>query len=181
MRAWVCVCGAELCWKRRAQVLTDHTCAWTRAHTHTHTHMHARTHARTRAHARTHTHTHTHTQQVHWASSPSSCRSFWMVLMCVRVCVCTCACVCLYVWIEPFGATHQHRCSHSTHPHPPTHTHTHTHTHTGIFHGKFPRVFGPNTIAMLQRDGMSFTGVAWRKRRDRALQVHMCVGACACA
>lgn len=28
----------------------------------------------------------------------------------------------------------------------------------GIFHGVAPAVFGPNTIAMLQRDGLTFQG-----------------------
>ena len=40
----------------------------------------------------------------------------------------------------------------------------------GIFHKACPAIFGPNTIAMLQRDGISFRGVAWRKRRDRLNQ-----------
>ena len=33
-----------------------------------------------------------------------------------------------------------------------------------------PRLFAPNTIAYLQRDGVSFTQVARRKRRDRLAQ-----------
>ena len=45
----------------------------------------------------------------------------------------------------------------------------------GIFHGKFPKLFAPNTIAMLQRDGLSFTDVQRRKRLDRAVQL-MVVG-----
>ena len=41
----------------------------------------------------------------------------------------------------------------------------------GIFHKFLPRIFSTNTIAMLQRDGITFTGVARKKRFDRALQV----------
>ena len=51
----------------------------------------------------------------------------------------------------------------------------------GIFNGIAPRVFGPNTIAMLQRDGISFRGVAWRKRRDRVLQSITLAAACTLA
>ena len=39
-----------------------------------------------------------------------------------------------------------------------------------IFHAKFPKVFGPNTIASLQRRD-TFVRVRWNKRRDRLLQV----------
>ena len=41
----------------------------------------------------------------------------------------------------------------------------------GIFSSIAPQLFGPNTIALLQRDGITFQEVAQRKRRDRALQV----------
>ena len=41
----------------------------------------------------------------------------------------------------------------------------------GIFSSLAPQIFGPNTIALLQRDGITFQEVAQRKRRDRALQV----------
>ena len=50
----------------------------------------------------------------------------------------------------------------------------------GIFHKACPAIFGPNTIAMLQRDGISFRGVAWRKRRDRLNQA-IALGAAATA
>jgi hypothetical protein len=39
-----------------------------------------------------------------------------------------------------------------------------------IFHAKFPKVFGPNTIASLQRRD-TFVRVRWNKRRDRLLQI----------
>ena len=39
-----------------------------------------------------------------------------------------------------------------------------------IFHAKFPKVFGPNTIASLQRRD-TFVRVRWNKRRDRFLQI----------
>merc|ERR1719454_1219022 len=39
-----------------------------------------------------------------------------------------------------------------------------------IFHAKFPKIFGPNTIASLQRRD-TFVRVRWNKRRDRLLQV----------
>ena len=39
-----------------------------------------------------------------------------------------------------------------------------------VFHAALPRVFGPNTIASLQRRD-TFVRVRWNKRRDRALQV----------
>jgi len=41
----------------------------------------------------------------------------------------------------------------------------------GIFHGAAPHVFELNTIALLQRDGISFVEVGRLKRRDRVLQV----------
>eukprot|EP00960_Hanusia_phi_P057556 763600-Hanusia_phi.AAC.4 len=41
----------------------------------------------------------------------------------------------------------------------------------GIFNKLAPKVFGQNTIAMLQQEGMTFQGVRDRKRRDRVLQV----------
>ena len=41
----------------------------------------------------------------------------------------------------------------------------------GLFHSAAPQYFEKNTIALLQRDGVTFQGVARRKRRDRALQV----------
>jgi hypothetical protein len=46
----------------------------------------------------------------------------------------------------------------------------------GIFHKAAPRMFGPNTIALLQRDGITFTEVANKKRRDRLLQVALLGG-----
>lgn len=44
-----------------------------------------------------------------------------------------------------------------------------------IFHKIAPKVFAPNVIAMLQRDGVDFCGVRRRKQMDRVLQV-ACVG-----
>ncbi len=41
----------------------------------------------------------------------------------------------------------------------------------GIFSKMLPKVFAPNTIAMLQRQGITFTGIGRRKRMDRAGQV----------
>ena len=41
----------------------------------------------------------------------------------------------------------------------------------GIFHSILPQIFEKNTIALLQRDGVTFQGVAQRKRQDRLLQV----------
>ena len=41
----------------------------------------------------------------------------------------------------------------------------------GIFHGSLPKIFAPNTIAMLQRDTLTFGQVKRRKRLDRGLQV----------
>eukprot|EP00555_Chaetoceros_dichaeta_P010260 CAMPEP_0198270948 /NCGR_PEP_ID=MMETSP1447-20131203/47229_1 /TAXON_ID=420782 /ORGANISM="Chaetoceros dichaeta, Strain CCMP1751" /LENGTH=683 /DNA_ID=CAMNT_0043963281 /DNA_START=151 /DNA_END=2202 /DNA_ORIENTATION=+ len=40
-----------------------------------------------------------------------------------------------------------------------------------IFHGILPKIFAPNVIAMLQKDGMSFKALRQRKRMDRAGQV----------
>jgi len=40
-----------------------------------------------------------------------------------------------------------------------------------IFHGILPKVFAPNTIAMLQKEGLSFKSLRQRKRMDRAGQV----------
>lgn len=40
-----------------------------------------------------------------------------------------------------------------------------------IFHGMLPKVFERNTIAMLQKEGVTFTGVRRRKRMDRLGQV----------
>ena len=40
-----------------------------------------------------------------------------------------------------------------------------------IFHGMLPKLFAPNTISMLQKEGISFTGVRRRKRFDRLGQV----------
>lgn len=40
-----------------------------------------------------------------------------------------------------------------------------------IFHGLFPKAFSPNTIAMLQKENVTFRGVRRRKRADRAAQV----------
>jgi len=39
-----------------------------------------------------------------------------------------------------------------------------------IFNKLAPSIFGPNTITLLQRDGITFRGALWRKRRDRTLQ-----------
>jgi len=41
----------------------------------------------------------------------------------------------------------------------------------GIFHSILHQVFEKNIIALLQRDGVTFQGVAQRKREDRLLQV----------
>jgi len=40
-----------------------------------------------------------------------------------------------------------------------------------IFHGMLPKVFAPNTISLLQKEGITFTGVRRRKRFDRLGQV----------
>lgn len=40
-----------------------------------------------------------------------------------------------------------------------------------IFHGKFPKIFSPNTISMLQKDEITFRDVQRIKRRDRIGQV----------
>eukprot|EP00929_Paragymnodinium_shiwhaense_P053931 TRINITY_DN27038_c0_g1_i1.p1 TRINITY_DN27038_c0_g1~~TRINITY_DN27038_c0_g1_i1.p1 ORF type:complete len:621 (+),score=85.04 TRINITY_DN27038_c0_g1_i1:97-1959(+) len=40
-----------------------------------------------------------------------------------------------------------------------------------VFNKVVPSVFAPNTIAMLQRDGLTFCDVARRKRKDRILQL----------
>jgi len=44
-----------------------------------------------------------------------------------------------------------------------------------IFNKMAPKVFAPNTISMLQREGIGFTDVRRRKRMDRALQI-ICIG-----
>jgi 2-polyprenyl-6-methoxyphenol hydroxylase-like FAD-dependent oxidoreductase len=41
----------------------------------------------------------------------------------------------------------------------------------GIFNKIFPKIFAPNTIAMLQKEGITFTGVRVRKRMDRLGQL----------
>ncbi len=41
----------------------------------------------------------------------------------------------------------------------------------GIFHKLLPKLFAPNTIAMLQKEGITFTGVRIRKRIDRLGQL----------
>ena len=41
----------------------------------------------------------------------------------------------------------------------------------GVFHGLLPKVFAPNTLAMLQKPELSFRHIRWRKRADRAAQV----------
>ena len=41
----------------------------------------------------------------------------------------------------------------------------------GIFHGALPKVFAPNTLAMLQKVDVTFEQIRWRKRLDRAAQV----------
>ena len=51
----------------------------------------------------------------------------------------------------------------------------------GIFHKALPKVFAPNTIALLQRDGITFAQVAAKKRIDRALQVLLVGGLLATA
>lgn len=40
-----------------------------------------------------------------------------------------------------------------------------------IFHKLMPKVFAPNTISMLQKEGITFSGVRRRKRLDRAFQL----------
>ena len=45
-----------------------------------------------------------------------------------------------------------------------------------IFHKTFPSVFSPNVITMLQRDDLSFTQVARKKRFDRLGQVALLFG-----
>lgn len=40
-----------------------------------------------------------------------------------------------------------------------------------IFHKLLPKVFGPNVITLLQRESMTFSQVARKKRIDRLLQV----------
>lgn len=40
-----------------------------------------------------------------------------------------------------------------------------------IFHGMLPKLFAPNTITMLQKESITFTGVRRRKRFDRLGQV----------
>jgi hypothetical protein len=46
-----------------------------------------------------------------------------------------------------------------------------------IFHKSFPKVFSPNVITMLQRDDLTFTQVARKKRMDRLGQVGILFGA----
>jgi kynurenine 3-monooxygenase len=41
----------------------------------------------------------------------------------------------------------------------------------GIFHGAFPKLFAPNTLAMLQKPELSFRAISWRKRADRLAQL----------
>ncbi len=41
----------------------------------------------------------------------------------------------------------------------------------GIFHKLLPKVFAPNTISLLQKEGITFTGVRRRKRLDRLGQL----------
>ena len=41
----------------------------------------------------------------------------------------------------------------------------------GIFHGALPKIFAPNTLAMLQRVDVTFRQIRWRKRFDRLAQV----------
>ena len=41
----------------------------------------------------------------------------------------------------------------------------------GIFHGALPKLFAPNTLAMLQRPDLSFRQIATRKRLDRIAQL----------
>jgi hypothetical protein len=41
----------------------------------------------------------------------------------------------------------------------------------GIFHSKLPKLFAPNTLAMLQNPDLSFVQIRWRKRADRAAQL----------
>ena len=40
-----------------------------------------------------------------------------------------------------------------------------------IFHGMLPKIFAPNTISMLQKEGITFTDVKRRKRFDRLGQI----------
>ena len=49
-----------------------------------------------------------------------------------------------------------------------------------ICHGAAPRVFAPNTIAMLQKEGMTFRRIRCRKALDRVMQAFL-VGAAAAA
>lgn len=41
----------------------------------------------------------------------------------------------------------------------------------GIFHKKFPKIFNPNTITLLQNEKLTFTEVQRMKRVDRLLQL----------
>lgn len=49
-----------------------------------------------------------------------------------------------------------------------------------ICHGAAPRIFAPNTIAILQREGMTFRRIRYRKALDRVMQAFL-VGAAAAA
>jgi len=49
----------------------------------------------------------------------------------------------------------------------------------GISHGAAPRLFAPNTLAMLQKPELSFSHIRWRKRADRALQIAILAAAAA--
>eukprot|EP00962_Isochrysis_galbana_P028345 scaffold8945_cov129-Isochrysis_galbana.AAC.3 len=40
-----------------------------------------------------------------------------------------------------------------------------------MFHAALPRLFAPNTLAMLQKPELTFESIRWRKRRDRMLQL----------
>jgi hypothetical protein len=45
-----------------------------------------------------------------------------------------------------------------------------------IFHKSFPSVFSPNVITMMQRDDLTFTEVARKKRIDRLGQIALLFG-----
>mmetsp|Transcript_24897 Transcript_24897/g.49808 ORF Transcript_24897/g.49808 Transcript_24897/m.49808 type:complete len:472 (+) Transcript_24897:332-1747(+) len=51
----------------------------------------------------------------------------------------------------------------------------------GLFHKWAPRIFGPNTLAALQQEGATFSAVARKKRRDRALQAALLAVGLGCA
>ena len=46
----------------------------------------------------------------------------------------------------------------------------------GIFHSKFPKLFCPNTLVMLQKPELSFRSIRRRKRLDRVAQLALIGG-----